>query len=253
MSIGPLSLESAAIICVALFVGSIAKAVTGFGLPMVSVPLLAGFLGVERAVVVMIIPTFVSNAWLMWEHRAQAGAARGMVVFLAAGIVGTVAGSWLLVALSGRALALILAAWLGSYLVLQLVRPGLRLAAEPAPAVTGAVGLAAGLCQGATGASGPVAGPWFHAFGLAPSAYVFSVSTVFFTLAATQMASVASFGLVDEERLLEGLVALAPIALGLPLGIRLARTLDRRVFNWCLLAMLWALEARLLWQGLRFG
>jgi uncharacterized membrane protein YfcA len=65
------------------------------------------------------------------------------------------------------------------------------------------------------------------------------------------MAAVASFGLVDEERLLEGLVALVPIALGLPLGIRLARRIDRRVFNWCLLAMLWALEVRLLWQALR--
>jgi uncharacterized membrane protein YfcA len=253
LNIGPLSFESAAIICVALFAGSIAKAVTGFGLPMVSVPLLAGFLGVERAVVVMIIPTFVSNAWLMWEHRTQAGAARGMAVFLATGIVGTVAGSWALAALSDRALALILAAWLGGYLLIQLFRSGLAIRAEPSRPVSGLVGLAAGLCQGATGASGPVAGPWFHLLGLAPSAYVFAVSTVFFTFAATQMAAVASFGLVDGERLLEGLVALAPIALGLPLGIRLARTLDRRAFNWCLLAMLWALEARLLWQGLALG
>ena len=115
-----LSLETSAIIFFALLIGSVTKGVTGFGLPMVAVPLLSGILGVERAVVVMVIPTFVSNAWLLWEHRRQASVAwQYLPLFLAAGVVGTFAGTTLLTILSGRALVLILAAWLGAYLITQ--------------------------------------------------------------------------------------------------------------------------------------
>ena len=49
------------IIAVALGVGGATKGLTGLGLPMVAVPVMAGFLGVERAVLIMILPVLVLN------------------------------------------------------------------------------------------------------------------------------------------------------------------------------------------------
>jgi len=246
-----LSLETSAIIFFALLIGSVTKGVTGFGLPMVAVPLLSGILGVERAVVVMVIPTFVSNAWLLWEHRRQASVAwQYLPLFLAAGVVGTFAGTTLLTILSGRALVLILAAWLGAYLITQAVHPGIRAPRRGRTALNLGIGAAAGVLQGSMGVPGPLVATWFHALRLAPATYIFSVCAVFFLTAGVQIVSLANLGLWSKERFVEGLLALVPSMLGMPLGIRLARHIDARMFNWCLMGVLVLTEARLIWQGL---
>jgi uncharacterized membrane protein YfcA len=249
--IGPVSVETASIIFAALLIGSVTKGVTGFGLPMVAVPLLSGLLGVERAVVVMVIPTFVSNAWLLWTHRNRAAEAwRHLPLFLAVGVAGTVLGTGLLTVLSGRALVLILAAWLGLYLLMQLVHPGIRVPERSRGPLGAVVGFAAGLAQGAMGVPGPIVATWFHALRLQPYTYIFSVCAVFFLTSGVQIGSLANFGLWTGGRFFEGLLALVPSVIGLPLGVRLSRHVDARMFNWCLMGVLGLTEARLIWQGL---
>ena len=247
-----LSLETSAVIFFALLFGAVTKGVTGFGLPMVAVPLLSGILGVERAVVVMVIPTFVSNAQLMWEHRRQASAAwQHLPLFLAAGVVGTFAGTTLLTVLSERTLVLILAGWLGLYLLTQALHPSLlRVPRRGRTPLTLGVGTAAGVLQGSMGVPGPIVATWFHALRLEPATYVFSVCAVFFLTAGVQILSLANLGLWSTERLVEGLLALVPSVIGIPLGVRLARRIDARMFNWCLLGVLGLTEIRLIWQGL---
>ena len=246
-----LSIETAAIIFVALLIGAITKGVTGFGLPVVAVPLLSGILGVERAVVIMVIPTMVSNAWLLWAYRGAAvGAWRHLPGFLAVAAVGTVAGTSLLAALSGRTLALILAAWLGAYLLTQVFRSGLGVPQRWRRPLSWPVGFAAGLAQGSMGVPGPIVATWFHALRLEPTVYVFCVCTVFCAGSLVQTASLSGFGLWTGERIAEGLLALIPTVIGTPIGIALGRMMDARVFNWCLLGLLAAVEVRLVWQGL---
>jgi uncharacterized membrane protein YfcA len=247
-----ISLETAAIIFAALLIGAVTKGITGFGLPMVAVPLLSAMVGVERAVVVMVLPTFASNAWLLWEHRNRAWAAwrENLPLFLGAGVVGTVAGTTLLTVLSDRVLALILAAWLGLYLIMQVTHPGIEVPQRSRKGLSLGVGLTAGLAQGSMGVPGPVVATWFHALRLEPTTYVFAVCSVFFLTSAVQIFSLANLGLWTGERLTEGLLALVPSVLGVPIGIRIARYIDARKFNWFLLGVLGLTEIRLIWQGL---
>ena len=81
-------------IVAAMAVGAVVKGVTGSGLPTIAIPVMAGFLGVERAVVVMAIPTVVTNSWLLWEHRHHASGARDLPLMLGCGVLGAVAGVW---------------------------------------------------------------------------------------------------------------------------------------------------------------
>ena len=53
------------VIVIAIAVGAFIKGATGGGLPQVAIPVMAPFLGVEHAVVLMAIPGIVSNAWLV--------------------------------------------------------------------------------------------------------------------------------------------------------------------------------------------
>ncbi len=64
-----LSWEIWAIIGVSLAIGGLSKGLTGLGLPAFAIPVMAMFIGVERAVVMLVIPSIVLNGQLVWSHR----------------------------------------------------------------------------------------------------------------------------------------------------------------------------------------
>ena len=59
--------ESLIIMFVALAAGSLVKGISGLGLPLVAIPVMAGFMDVDRAVAIMIIPGFLMNCYLLWH------------------------------------------------------------------------------------------------------------------------------------------------------------------------------------------
>lgn len=239
---------SLALIFVALGVGSFAKGVTGIGLPLFAVPLLANFIGVERAVVIMVIPSLVSNLWLVWVHRRAAPPLAATRTFLAFGVLGGLAGTWLLAEASARALTLMLALWLGIYLVIMVVKPGFRLRNPRTAALPW--GFLAGSVQGATGMSAPVIAPFLSGMGLVKEAFVFCIALAFSLFSVAQVVAMAHFGLFAPDRVLQGLAALVPVAIFLPAGIRVARRLSAAAFGRFLFAILLLLELRLLYDGI---
>jgi uncharacterized protein len=234
------------VIVAAIAVGAFIKGATGGGLPQIAIPVMAVFLGVEHAVVVMAIPGVVANGWLVWSHRAEAPQTRHLPGMLAAGVVGAVAGTMLLHSLDGRILSGVLALVIVGYIVLALTRPGFTIPARVTRVASPPVGLLAGGLQGATGISGPLLTTYLHGFGLAPRAYVFALSTLFFVFSTVQAITLAGVGLYTPTRLLESLLALVPILLALPLGSRAARRLSRATFQRVILVLLAASVVSLL-------
>jgi uncharacterized membrane protein YfcA len=234
------------VIFAAIAVGAFIKGATGGGLPQIAIPVMAVFLGVEHAVVVMAIPGVVANGWLVWSHRAEAPHTRHLPGMLAAGVVGSVAGTMLLHSLDGRILSAVLAVVIVGYIVLALTKPGFTIPARVTRVASPPVGLVAGGLQGATGISGPLLTTYLHGFGLAPRAYVFALSTLFFVFSTVQAITLAGVGLYTPTRLLESLLALVPILLALPLGSRAARRLSRATFQRVILVLLAASVVSLL-------
>jgi uncharacterized membrane protein YfcA len=244
-----MALEAYVVIFIAIAVGSFGKAVTGFGLPLIAIPVMAPFIGVETAVVTMVIPSTVSNIWLVWTHRRQAKAVDGLWPTLAAGACGIFAGTWILSSLDERALSLILAGWIALYLLSLAVRGGIRIPAKQSRYFSPPVVLVAGSVQGATGIAGPIVAPFFHAFRLEPTAYVFVISVVFLVFGFAQFAAMSSFGLFTTERIVGGLIALVPVVIATPFGIRLSRRISRRAFDVCIIVILVAMGLRLVWRA----
>ena len=124
------------------------------------------------------------------------------------------------------------------YIVLALLKPGFTLPAPVMRVGAAPVGLVAGGLQGATGISGPLLTTWLHGFGLPPRAYVFAISSMFFVFSTVQTVTLAGIGLYTPTRLLESLLALVPILLALPLGVRAARRLSAQTFQRVILVLL---------------
>lgn len=245
-----MSIESIVIMFVALAVGSFGKAITGFGLPLIAIPFMAAFMGVEQAVVVMVIPATLTNLWLIWEHRTRAATVDRMWLVLIAGVAGAVLGTWLLSQLNDRVLALLTAGWIAVYILNQLFGRSFRIPERIGIRLIPPVSALGGVFQGATGMAGPIVVTYLHALRMEPAVQVFVVALIFMSYGFSQIASMASFGLFTPERLLLGVLALIPAILVMPIGFRVARMINRRVFDICVIVLLMGACAKLTWTGI---
>ena len=241
--------ESIAIIIAALAIGSFAKGMTGLGLPLISIPVIAGFLGVERAVVIMVLPGMASNIWLMWSHRSFASATRDLPGLLVAAVMGAIVGTWLLSVLEERILVLFLAAWIGVYLFTLISKAQIALSAGLSRRLSPVIGLIAGTIQGATGISSPIVASYTHALRLEKRAYIFYVAAIFLVLGISQLVAMTGLGLLTPSRLIEGLIAVIPIVIIMPLSIRISHRLSERLFDRILIGFLIVMEAKLLYNA----
>lgn len=245
-----LTLPVILIIVAAISLGTFAKGITGVGLPILAMPLMAGFFGVERAVLIMIIPSLFSNTWLVLTHRDEWPGLRRLVPFLLAAVVGGVLGSLVLANVSARGLSLLLAAVLGVYLLHQWRNPSFRLSKGQERWVGPLSGIAAGAVQGTSGISAPVIAPYYHAIGLTQRTYVCAISATFLLISVVQVASLTQLGLYTPQRVFEGVIALGPVVIFLPLGMRMAKKISREIFDRLLISILVVMEFKLLYDGL---
>jgi len=241
--------ELALILC-AIAVGSFIKGVTGSGLPQIAIPVIAVFLGVERAVVIMALPGVVTNTLMMWEHRASARQTRDLPVLVTMGVIGSVIGTIGLATLDPALLSLALAGVGALYVALFLSRYELRMPVRLSRLVSPPLGLVAGMLQGSTGISGPLLTTYLHAFRLPRSPFIFSLVTLFNVLAVAQVAALVRVDLYTPERLFESLLAVLPMLVFLPLGARFSARLSQQRFDRALVALVSASAVLLAWEGI---
>jgi uncharacterized membrane protein YfcA len=244
------SLQSIIIIVAAMGIGSFVKGATGQGLPQIAIPVMATFLGVEAAVVIMAIPSVITNTWLLWNYRRYFPSTRDLPALLLTGAAGAVAGTVLLDTLDENVLSLVLAAMIGVYAMVFFTRPDLRLPSDLTRKTSPPVGLAAGVLQGATGISGPLVSTYLHGYRLQKEAYVLSICTVFQVYAVVQAVTLGAVGLYTADLLALSLLSLVPTTALLPLGARAINRLSRRTFDYVVLTLLVASAIKLVYDGL---
>jgi uncharacterized membrane protein YfcA len=244
------SLGTVLVIVLAMSVGSFVKGATGLGLPQIAIPVMATFLGVEPAVVIMAIPGVVANTWLLWNYRGHFGATRDLPALLVMGTIGAILGTLLLDTLNENILALVLAGMIGAYVLIFFTHPHLRIPPRITRFTAPPVGLAAGVLQGATGISGPLLSTYLHGYRLPREAFIVSITTMFQVYSVVQTITLASIGLYTSRLLLLSVLSLIPIMTLLPLGARMTDRLSRRTFDLVVLTLLSAAAVKLAFDGL---
>jgi uncharacterized membrane protein YfcA len=243
-----ISLLAAAML--AISIGALAKGITGVGLPILAVPVLASFTSVEEAVVLMVLPGIASNSWLVVTHRKWA-ILRDHRGFLLLGVIGGVLGTWLLSILDDHWLKLILAIWLGVYLLQYFSKQSYDHIFGGRGGLGPLLGMAAGTMQGACGVSAPIVAPYFHANGLVRETYAFATAFTFLLLSGAQIGTMSSLALLTPDRLIIGLILVVPTLLFTQLGIRWSRNIGDKAFHNILLTLFFAVELKLLFDVVR--
>jgi uncharacterized membrane protein YfcA len=231
----------------ALAAGGLAKGATGMGLPLVGLPVLTPLVGLQQAIGIMLTPMLLTNAWQVWRLRAvrrDTGLAF-LPRFLVAGAVGVALGTWALGALPERSRVFGLGVILLAYVALRLAQPQVEVGEATAGRLGPSVGLAAGALQGATGISAPIGVTFIHAMRLDRSEHVFAVSAMFLGFSLVQLPAVAVAGIFEPAWLAQGVFAMLPVMVGMPLGERLGRRFSRETFDRLILIFLAVMGVKL--------
>lgn len=238
--------QTLAVMALAIGAGSFVKGVTGAGLPIIAVPVLAIFFGVPKSIAVLVLTVWLTNAWQMVEYREARKEVRFLKWMLAAAVPGILAGTWLLAELPEKQLARGLGAILVCYIVLQLVHPSFSISTALGRRLAPLAGFLSGALQGSTGISAPTSVTFLHALRLSREAYIFSLSSLFLVFSSTQIPALSYAGFLTWKVFLEGLLALVPGLAMLPVGSFVGRRTSREVFHKLVLLTLAVIAAKLL-------
>lgn len=243
-----LSWQVLLVIAVALAAGGFVKGISGIGMPIVAIPIMAGAVGIERAVIVLVIPGIVVNGWIAWQERKHWTDTPEMPAILLTGCVGVFGGSWLLYIATEQFLSIVLVLWIGIYIALRLFKPDIVLSVAIRSRLAPVIGMIAGLCQGATGISAPVLATYMHSMRLRPDSYVYAVTLPFMVLALAQLISYMIIGMYTPRLYMESILAIFPALLAIPLGVRVRGLINQEVFDWIVLLMIALIGVRLLYN-----
>ncbi|MDO9712990.1 sulfite exporter TauE/SafE family protein [Paracraurococcus lichenis] len=216
----------------AFTVAGFVKGVAGFGLPTVTLGLLALTRPLPEAMALMLVPTLLTNVWQSLVGPALWPVLRRLWPFLAAAVAGTLAGAGVL----ARSDAHLLSGLLGLLLVASAALALLGLALPtPTPGrerwLSPAIGGTAGLLTGMTGSFLFPAAPYLAAMRLPPQHFVqgFGLGALLATLALAL--GMAGHGLLPPDLGLASLVGVAPAFLGMALGTRVRRAMPETRFR----------------------
>jgi len=193
---------------------------------------------VKTAVAMLVIPNLVMDGLQLRRQGPVGDTPRRLAPLLAFTMLGTVLGTKLLVALSARAVTLILGAFVLGFVALELVRFTPRVPKTSERLLAAPVGLVAGVMGGITNAPGTVLALYFVALGMEKREFVRSIAFAFLVVKAVQLASLAWYGLFSWPLVPGSLGLTAAGVAGFALGARLQDKLDQRAFNRAVLVFL---------------
>lgn len=231
------NLQIAIIIAVAV-VSAFVKAITGAGFPMLVVPVLALFIDVADAIVVVAIPNVTMNGSIFWSLRHVRGDSPTLPRFLVATSIGAVIGSLLLSVLPETVLRLGLVGIIVLFVANRLSDRRFTLDSARALRLAPVAGGVSGIVFGATAVSGPLVTPWFLSQNLRRDVYLVSISAAFTLAGVAQVLFFLVQGAFTTNFVLGGLGLVALSSAILPIGARLRERLDVETFERLVLLLL---------------
>ncbi|WP_040492250.1 sulfite exporter TauE/SafE family protein [Ilumatobacter nonamiensis] len=225
------------IVLLAVIIGSIAKAVTGMGLPLIAIPIAALFVDLDDAVVTIAFPNILANGVLAWRERSHIAETRDLPTLATAGVIGAVVGAIAFVSLPEEPLVILLIVAIAIYVIIFFAHPDFRVGPARSRRLAPAIGGLAGAFQGAIGISGPIVGSWIHSYRLPRGAHIFAVTSLFLVSGTTQFVVLVFSGELSG-RVGASLLACVPVLASIPIGSALRNRVSARGFDLAVVGML---------------
>jgi uncharacterized protein len=223
------------VIIVSALAASFLAAVAGFGGSVIMLPVLVWTLGVTDAVPVLTIAQLIGNLSRVVLNRHEL---KWPVIwrFALGAVPLAIIGGILFVKAPAAALVKVL----GVFLMLMVLYRHTRWGQHAGFILTGFVplGAASGLLSAIFGTVGPLAAPFFLAYGLVKGAYIGTEAMTAVVMHITKLGVYGTYSLVDLRSLLIGLAIGAIMILGTFLGKKSLDRLPEKIFPYLIDAVL---------------
>lgn len=221
----------ALVLAIFLFAGTV-KGVAGFGLPTISLGLLALTRPMQEAIALALLPTMATNVWQALGGGALRPTVSRLWPFFLASVFGTVAAAGAL----SRADAAVLTGLLGALMALSAAMAllGPRWP-EPEPRrerwLSPVVGATSGAVTGLTGSYMMPAAPYLSTLRLSPDGFVQAFALGALAATGALSLAMAAQGLLPPRLGLASAMGLVPAFLGMAVGRRLRRGFSEQRFR----------------------
>ncbi len=212
----------------------------GFGFPLVATPLLVLFMDMRSAVLLTLVPTVSINLFSILGERHWREALRTFWPIPAFTVVGSFAGTQILLSVDPEPFRLLLALVMIAYLLTEGFHRSERQRAAPRW-VLALLGLSLGLLAGVVNVFAPVIVVFALYTRMTPTLMVATFNLSFLTSKSGQIAGFVVNGAFDREILIASLQVLPLVLLSLWLGIRLRRRIDIGTYRRLLRYSLWVI------------
>lgn len=222
-----------------MVLGGIVKGAIGFGLPLVTIPIMTLVVPPQVAIALMAVPTVGSNI----VQVAGGGDPRPRLArfwpLVATTLAGMLVGLSVLAGASGALLDVFLGLTVVAIALVQLLGITLpRPAPEREPAASAAVGAVAGVLGGMTSFFGPPVITYLIALDLPKNAFVATMASYYLVATVPFFVSLAVIGLLGPVEFAVSLAAAAPIMAGLWLGTHMRGRIAAGTFRRMVLVFL---------------
>jgi uncharacterized protein len=241
LGLGAIALLACAI---AMMAGGTVKGVVGIGLPLVSLPVMATFIPIPKAIALLLLPSFATSVWQVFHGGFFGRSVKRFWPLLLGMAVGTVISVRLLATVDTKALYIALGS-LVAFFAAVLHR---RLVAEPW--VAPVTGIASGLVGGVSMLFGAVYAMYLSGLKLGKDPFVAAVALCNVTATIVLAGAMARHGLLGGTDLVASLLALIPSFAGLTLGQWLRGRIEEERFRKVLAVVLFLIGLNLIRKSL---
>jgi uncharacterized protein len=221
---------------------SFVAAIAGFGGSVIMLPVLVWVAGVTDAIPLLTIAQLIGNLSRVALNRHEI---KWSVVwrFALGAVPAAIIGGTIFATAPAAALIRVL----GAFLILMVVYRHTRWGKNAKSGLNGFVplGAASGLVSAVLGTAGPLAAPFFLAFGLVKGAYIGTEAMTAVVMHITKLGVYVSYALIGVRTLLIGLGIGVVMILGTYLGKHILNRVPERIFPYII-------EATLLISGILF-
>ncbi len=239
-----------AILAAAFVVGGVVKGTIGFGLPLITIALMANVVPPKEAIGISVLPTLASNLLLMLEAKQPRAVVRRHATVLALLPVGVAAGALLVRAVDGRTLLTGLGIVVIAFAALDVSKLKITIPAAYERLSGAVAGFLGGLFGGASGVFAPPMVLHLLGVGLDRSAYIGAVGILWTTAAALMTIAFGAVALLTPPLAVVAAVLIVPMAAGMWLGRMVRLRLNAVWFRRAIAVGLFAAGLRLIAAGL---
>lgn len=226
-----MSPELLAYVMVVYLLAGAVKGVVGFGMPIVSLAMLAPVLGLKEAIILMLVPSLVTNIWQGLTGGQLMALIRRLWLMLAMACIAIWFATGILVSVDGGGLAAILGGVLILYSGYSLATPQIPGPGRHEIWMSPIIGFVAGLSMGMTGTFVVPGTVYLQALRLGKDGVVQALGLSFLVTTLVLAGALGQRGALPMELAILSAAAVIPSMIGMVLGQRIRGRLPEDLFR----------------------